>query len=105
MVAIVAAATFALPAFCADPPASPPAGTPPPAAPPQAAHKDNPTTEQREAEGRLVRKTELAQYAKKADIDALIAQMQDLLAQIRAIRARLEGSGPDAAPAKNPPPR
>jgi hypothetical protein len=59
--------------------------------------------ERLEAEGRLVRKSELAQYAKKADVDALIAQMQDLLAQVRALRARLEGGEPDAvvAPSKD----
>jgi len=45
-----------------------------------------------EAEGRLVRKSELAAYAKKADVDALIAQMQVLLVRLRTLRAQLEGT-------------
>ena len=52
-----------------------------------------------EAEGRLVRKSELAAYAKKADVDALIAQVQEMLAQVRAMRARLNGEEPAKAPA------
>jgi hypothetical protein len=113
--AIVAAS--ALPAFCADPPAVPPSNTPTPAtssqekapaatAPQQASPRSDLLTQadlaRLEAEGRLVRKSELAAYAKKADVDALIAQMQDLLARLRALRAQLDGTEPATAAKEAP---
>jgi hypothetical protein len=105
-------AISALPTFCADPPAAP-SNSPTPAASSQdkasaaAASQQTPPRSdvltkadlaRLEAEGRLVRKSELAAYAKKADVDALIAQMQDLLARLHALRAQLEGTEP-ATPA------
>jgi hypothetical protein len=54
------------------------------------------------AERGLVTKAELAKYATKADIEEIRVALERLLAQVRAIRARLNGGDVTPAPPAAP---